>query len=129
MPESAFANTADAQQALAQAGLRATAPRMAIWQMLCQAEDEPDAVELLCRARSLEPGTSLGTVYRFLRELEQHGLATSRLVAHQRARWRMGMAEESTRTEAAPAALTAITQLAAAFGYRLVPTKRLVPIA
>ena len=61
---------ADLHQLLAQAGMRATPPRLAIWQVLHEADDEPDAVALMCRAQALEPRTSLGTVYRFLRELE-----------------------------------------------------------
>jgi Fur family ferric uptake transcriptional regulator len=110
---------ADAQQTLARVGMRATPPRLAIWQALHEATDEPDAVELLRRAQRIEPRTSLGTVYRFLRELEQHGLAGSRPVAHERARWHLGAPGESTarNTEA----IAAVARLAAAFGFRLVP--------
>ena len=109
---------ADVHQLLAQAGMRATPPRLAIWQVLHEANDEPDAVELMCRAQVLESRTSLGTVYRFLRELEQHGLASSRVVAHERARWRLGASSESVSRQ--PEAIAAVARLAAAFGYRLV---------
>ena len=109
----------DVPSLLARVGMRATPPRLAIWQVLHDADDEPDAVELLRRAQCLEPRTSLGTVYRFLRELELHGLASARPVAHERSRWRLGASAESTsrNTEA----VAAVARLAAAFGYRLVP--------
>ncbi|QNK01865.1 Fur family transcriptional regulator [Dyella telluris] len=119
MPEALPAAPADLPQWLARVGMRATPPRLAIWQALHDAKDEPDAVELMVLAQQVEPRTSLGTVYRFLRELEQHGLASSRPVAHQRSRWRLGASTESSaRNEAA---LAAVARLAAAFGYRLVP--------
>ncbi|MDR3447833.1 MULTISPECIES: Fur family transcriptional regulator [Dyella] len=119
MPEAMTTAPADIQPLLARVGMRATPPRLAIWQALHDATDEPDAVELLCRAQRIEPRTSLGTVYRFLRELEQHGLASSRPIAHERSRWRVGSSTESTtkNTEA----IAAVARLAAAFGYRLVP--------
>ena len=108
---------------LAQAGLRATPPRLAIWQVLHEADDEPDAVEVLRRAQSLEPRTSLGTVYRFLRELELLGLASCHAVPHERARWQLGTGP--ARNGEAPrdsASIAAVAKLAAAFGYMLVPT-------
>lgn len=110
---------ADIQRLLARVGMRATPPRQAIWQALHDATDEPDAVELLRRAQRIEPRTSLGTVYRFLRELEQHGLASSRPVAHERSRWHLGSSTESTAKNSE--AIAAVARLAAAFGYRLVP--------
>jgi Fur family ferric uptake transcriptional regulator len=118
MPEAMPTAPADVHQLLAQAGMRATPPRLAIWRVLHEASDEPDAVELMCRAQALEPRTSLGTVYRFLRELEQHGLASSRAVAHERARWRLGASSGSVSRQ--PEAIAAVARLAAAFGYRLV---------
>src|SRR5579859_1716410 len=119
MPEAMPIAPADITQVLARVGMRATPPRLAIWQVLQEAGDEPDAVALLCRAQRIEPRTSLGTVYRFLRELEQHGLASSRPVAHQRSRWRLGASAESTAKN--DAAIAAVARLAAAFGYRLIP--------
>jgi Fe2+ or Zn2+ uptake regulation protein len=119
MPEAMPTAPADIHQVLARVGMRATPPRLAIWQALLDAGDEPDAVALLCRAQRIEPRTSLGTVYRFLRELEQHGLASSRPVAHERARWRLGTSPESTARN--DAAIAAVARLAAAFGYRLTP--------
>jgi len=124
MPERVPAAWSDAHAALAQAGLRATPPRLAIWQVLHEANDEPDAVDVLRRAQSLEPRTSLGTVYRFLRELEMLGLASCRAVSHERSRWKLGAG--SARNGDAPrdsAPLSAVAQLAAAFGYTLVPAR------
>lgn len=121
MPERQHAAAADAHAVLAQARLRATPPRLAIWQVLHEASDEPDAVDVLRRAQSLEPRASLGTVYRFLRELEQHGLASSRAVAHGRSRWRLGKGAAPGEPSRDAAAVAAVARLAAAFGYRLVP--------
>lgn len=121
MAELARTMAHDGTDVLLRAGLRATLPRLAIWQSLCDADDEPDAVELLRRASIIEPRTSLGTVYRFLRELEQRGLAASRPIAHQRARWRLGPADEAAASPRDPEAVAAVARLAAAFGYRLVP--------
>jgi hypothetical protein len=116
----------DGTEVLVRAGLRATLPRLAIWQSLCAADDEPDAVQLLRRAAAIEPRTSLGTVYRFLRELEQRGLAASRPIAHQRARWHLGPAD-GPATPRDPEAVAAVARLAAAFGYRLVPVVNATP--
>lgn len=123
MPERMPAALSDAHAALAQAGLRVTPPRLAIWRVLHDANDEPDAVDLLRRAQSLEPRTSLGTVYRFLREMELLGMATSRPVSHERSRWRLTVGRAaSSRPPRQAAAVAAIAQLAAAFGYTLMPS-------
>ncbi|RAO77835.1 Fur family transcriptional regulator [Dyella jiangningensis] len=122
MPERTPAALPDAHAALAQAGLRPTPPRLAIWQVLHEANDEPDAVDVLRRAQSLEPRTSLGTVYRFLRELELLGLATSQPVSHERSRWRLADTAAGRGSPRQQAAVAAIAQLAAAFGYTLVPS-------
>ena len=123
MAEPTLALPTDAHASLAQAGLRATPPRLAIWQVLGDASDEPDAVDILRRAQLLEPRTSLGTVYRFLRELESAGLAWSRPIAHGRSRWRLAGTQAAADTPRDPVALTAVARLAATFGYRLVPLK------
>ena len=123
MPDLASAVVSDGSECLTRAGLRATAPRLALWRVLCDAKDEPDAVELLRRASSIEPRTSLGTVYRFLRELEQRGLATSRPITHQRSRWcaTLGNPPSTTAVPSHPEMLAAVMRLAASFGYQLVP--------
>lgn len=113
----------DGSECLTRAGLRATAPRLAVWHVLSTAQDEPDAVELLRRASAIEPRTSLGTVYRFLRELEQRGLAVSRPIAHQRSRWHasLGNAPSAVAMPSNPEMLAAVMRLAASFGYQLIP--------
>lgn len=126
MPEHVPAASSDANVVLARAGLRATPPRLAIWTVSHEANDEPDAVDVLRRAQSLEPRTSLGTVYRFLRELELLGLASSRPVSHERSRWRLGHASDAMPPRDS-AAIAAVAQLAAAFGYQLVPTAGRMP--
>lgn len=118
MAEPMPAAPADIRQVLARVGMRVTPPRVAIWRALHASGDEPDAVALLRRAQQWQPDTSLGTVYRFLRELERHGLVSSRTVAHERARWRVGAAEPMARRDQA---IAAVARLALAFGYRLVP--------
>lgn len=120
MPEALPIAPASVRDALARVGMRATPPRLAIGCVLHDASDEPDAVVILCRAQHLEPRTSLGTVYRFLRELEQLGLAASRAMAHGRARWRWLDANDTNAMSPTSPALSAIEQLAAAYGYRLV---------
>jgi Fur family ferric uptake transcriptional regulator len=125
MAETQPSTSADIQQLLAQVGLRATPPRVAIVHVLRDAMDDPDALTLLCRAQRIEPRTSLGTVYRFLRELEQHKLASSRPVAHERALWTWGATGESSTANSSrnAEAIAAMSRLAAAYGYRLVPAQ------
>lgn len=62
------------EHALRKAGVRITRQRAALLRVLAGAADHPDAPELLRRARDLEPGVSLSTVYRTLSELEAQGV-------------------------------------------------------
>lgn len=62
------------ETALRSAGVRITRQRAALLRILADAEDHPDAPELLRRARAVEPGVSLSTVYRTLAELEAQGV-------------------------------------------------------
>lgn len=62
------------QAALRRAGVRITRQRAALLSVLAAADDHPDAEELHRRARELEPGVSLSTVYRTLSELESQGV-------------------------------------------------------
>ncbi|MBN8293342.1 transcriptional repressor [Rhodobacter sp. NTK016B] len=57
-----------------QAGLRLTAPRRVILQVLDSADDHPDVEELHRRAQAIEPGISIATVYRTMNALAEHGL-------------------------------------------------------
>lgn len=70
-------------------GMAFTAPRRAILRALLDAPAPLDAVATLQGARGIHPGTSLGTTYRFLRELELHGLAHAQPQPHGRMRWQL----------------------------------------
>jgi Fur family ferric uptake transcriptional regulator len=61
------------ETALRDAGVRITRQRLAILDVLAAA-DHPDAVEVHQRARAVESGVSLSTVYRTLSELEARGV-------------------------------------------------------
>jgi Fe2+ or Zn2+ uptake regulation protein len=70
-------------------GLMMTAPRRAILIAMLGLDQSIDAVTLLQAAREYHAGTSIGTVYRFLRELEQLGLVYIEAQPHSRSRWRL----------------------------------------
>ncbi|QUJ76324.1 transcriptional repressor [Sulfitobacter albidus] len=59
---------------LRKAGIRVTKQRIALMQVLAEADDHPDAFELHERARAVEPSVSLATVYRTLSTLEEGGV-------------------------------------------------------
>lgn len=61
-------------KALRARGLRATQQRAALMTVLAEADDHPDAAELLARAQRLDKRLSLATVYRTLSALEREGL-------------------------------------------------------
>ncbi|EPX82043.1 Fur family transcriptional regulator [Salipiger mucosus] len=62
------------KKALRDAGIRITRQRAALLDVLADAEDHPDAVELHRRAVARMPGISLSTVYRTLTALEEQGV-------------------------------------------------------
>lgn len=64
------ANLKAMEGALRAKGLRMTRQRIALLQVLDQAEDHPDANELHRRAQELDSSVSLATVYRTLSVLE-----------------------------------------------------------
>ena len=70
-------------------GLLVTAPRRAILMAMLRIDQTVDAVTLLQAAREHHAGTSIGTVYRFLRELEQLGLVRTLTQPHSRCRWHL----------------------------------------
>jgi AcrR family transcriptional regulator len=70
-------------------GLLMTAPRRAILSAMLRLDEPIDAVTLLQEAREHHAGTSIGTVYRFLRELEQLGLVYIEAQPHSRCHWRL----------------------------------------
>lgn len=55
-------------------GLRMTEPRKIILQVLAEAQDHPDAVELHRRIEAVAPNINLSTTYRTLSLLAEHGL-------------------------------------------------------
>ncbi|MCO5161422.1 MAG: transcriptional repressor [Mesorhizobium sp.] len=61
------------EQRLRDEGVRITRPRRAILQILSQAADHPDAMELFRRALAIDPTISLSTVYRTMKLLEDKG--------------------------------------------------------
>lgn len=73
-------------------GLVVTAPRRAILAALLAQAGGEDAVALLQAARAHHADTSMGTVYRFLRELEQRGLVHAQSRPHGRIRWSLAAA-------------------------------------
>lgn len=60
--------------ALRKAGIRVTRQRIALLGVLADADDHPDAAELLERTKIVEPSVSLATVYRTLSVLEDEGV-------------------------------------------------------
>lgn len=70
-------------------GLRLTAPRQAILAALLEQNSADDAVALLTAAQRHYPATRVGTVYRFLRELEQLHLAQALAQPHGRTHWQL----------------------------------------
>ncbi|KRE89359.1 hypothetical protein ASG87_03190 [Frateuria sp. Soil773] len=68
-------------------GLRLTAPRQAILAALLEQDGAGDAVILLTAAQRHYPATRIGTVYRFLRELERHRLVQALAWPHGRTHW------------------------------------------
>ncbi|MEM6340825.1 MAG: Fur family transcriptional regulator [Pseudomonadota bacterium] len=59
---------------LKDASLRITKPRQAIARVLVEAEDHPDAEQVLVRARENDPSVSQATAYRTLAVLADKGL-------------------------------------------------------
>jgi len=68
-------------------GLRLTAPRRVIIQILLEATDHPDAVELHKRVSQVDPRISLATIYRTLNILREKGAIESHVFADGRTRF------------------------------------------
>jgi DNA-binding MarR family transcriptional regulator len=77
------------QQRCKAQGLTLTVSRRAILRALLLQTEARDAVPLLQAARAYHPGTRIGTVYRFLRELEQRGWIDAHTQPHGRTRWQL----------------------------------------
>jgi Fe2+ or Zn2+ uptake regulation protein len=89
------------QQRCQAQGLALTASRKAILRALLEQNEARDAVPLLQAAQAHHSATSIGTVYRFLRELEQRGLIDAYLQPHSRTRWRLRDVSLSTAAQIA----------------------------
>ena len=63
-----------ADQAIREAGLKATRQRRAIFRVLTDADDHPDANEVHRRAQKLDRSVSLATTYRTLAALADKGV-------------------------------------------------------
>lgn len=66
--------TLDLIDQCAEKGLRLTAPRKVIAQVLQDAQDHPDVEELYQRASKIDAGISLATVYRTVKLFEESGI-------------------------------------------------------
>jgi len=101
-----------------QAGLPVTAPRRAVLAALAAQTLPADAIALLMLARRHHARASIGTVYRFMRELERCGLVRAHSQAHGRIHWQWGdMTAPPANT---PDAVTVLRQIAERMGYRLI---------
>ena len=63
----------DYEAALREAGIRVTRPRRIIAEVLAEAGDHPDAMEIYNRAVAIDASISLSTVYRTMKLLEGLG--------------------------------------------------------
>ncbi len=63
----------DYERLLREAGVRITKQRKAILQIIADAADHPDAMEIYNRASALDASVSLPTVYRTMKTLEENG--------------------------------------------------------
>lgn len=63
-----------ADNAIRAAGLKATRQRRAIFRVLAEAEDHPDANDVHRRAQEIDPSVSLATTYRTLAALSEKGV-------------------------------------------------------
>lgn len=70
-------DTPEANGILREAGLRVTRQREAIARVLLEAEDHPDAEQVLARARVRDASVSQATAYRTLAVLAEKGLLRS----------------------------------------------------
>lgn len=89
------------QQRCKAQGLTLTASRSAILSALLEQSEARDAVALLQAAQTRHAPTSIGTVYRFLRELEQRGLIDAYAQPHARTRWHLRETALSTAAHTA----------------------------
>ncbi|MDX3928939.1 MAG: Fur family transcriptional regulator [Shinella sp.] len=70
-----------------QHGLRLTGPRRVILDVLADADDHPDAVELHRRVTAIDPGIAIATVYRTLNLFREKGVLEKHVFSDGRARF------------------------------------------
>lgn len=94
---------------------------------LLEHETAVDAVALLITARKHYARASIGTVYRFMRELERHELVEASNTLHGRIHWKLRDGDNSPpaiqASDSQPGdneALTVLRQIAERLGYRLI---------
>lgn len=75
------------EQACREHGVRMTGPRRVIVDVLGDATDHPDAVELHRRAAAIDPRISLATVYRTVKLLQERGILARHAFADGRSRY------------------------------------------
>lgn len=68
-------------------GLRVTGPRRVIMQILAEATDHPDTVELHRRVTQIDPSVALATVYRTVKLLEDKKIIERHTFGDGRARY------------------------------------------
>ncbi len=68
-------------------GIKLTPHRMLIVQIMCEANDHPDAEEIYDRASKRDPKISLATIYRSLFLFEQHGVIHKLAIGDGKARY------------------------------------------
>jgi len=71
----------------AQSGMRMTAQRRVIAEVLDGADDHPDVEELYTRVSRVDPRIALATVYRTVKLFEEHGILAKREFGDGRARY------------------------------------------
>ena len=76
----------EAEQALRDEGLRVTAQRALILEIIQQSDEHLDAEDIYFRARRRDPKLSLSTVYRTLNILKEMGLVEQRYFARDHSR-------------------------------------------
>jgi Fur family transcriptional regulator, ferric uptake regulator len=79
--------TAEMKTALQQAGLRVTAQRIALLQVMAETEDHPEVEEIHRRAQLIDPKISVATVYRTVAALERAGMIQRHSFEGARARY------------------------------------------
>lgn len=120
-------NAAALRALFADSALRVTRPRLAVVAALQRQRAPIDAQRLHAELRGADARTSLGTVYRTLRELERLALVDVQVAPHGRLRWRLREAMPpfpalpADASAQGPSPVARLAEQAARLGYRLIP--------